>query len=308
MPERVRLHEVGPRDGLQNEPEVLPTDVKIAMIEALVAAGHRDIEVTSFVRPRWIPQLADAGEVVRRLRPVDGVRYWALVPNQRGFERALESGVRHVATFMSSSESHNKRNVNRTIRESLAGLSKVIANAQCEGVRVRSYLSTAFGCPYEGAVPVERVVDLAVALREAGSDIIALGDTTGMGTPYAVRAVIDALVAAGVGLDAIAVHFHDTRGTALVNAFAALRAGVRHLDAASAGLGGCPYAAGAAGNLATEDLVHLLHSLDFETGVDLDGAVRAASVVEQGLGRDLPGRYYRFVRGMAVPALSAKSA
>jgi hydroxymethylglutaryl-CoA lyase len=304
----VRLFEVSPRDGLQNEPEIVSTDDKVALIARLVDAGFRDIEVTSFVSPRFIPQLADATEVVRRLRRVEGVRYWALVPNPVGLERALDAGMEHIATFMSASETHNQKNVNRTIRESLAGLKKVIGTAVAEGIEVRSYISTVFGCPYEGAVDVARVVDLALALQDAGASSIALGDTTGMAQPSQVVDVVARVVAAGVPIDRIACHFHDTRGTAVVNAYAAFGAGVRCFDGAIAGIGGCPYAPGAAGNAATEDLVHLFERLggsDIDpasgfgpmTGVDLDLAAEAGHFVERALGRPLPGRFHQYHHG-----------
>jgi hydroxymethylglutaryl-CoA lyase len=293
----VRVHEVGPRDGLQNEPEVVSTEDKLAFIQRLVAAGHRDVEVTSFVRPRWIPQLADASEVLARVPRVDGVRYWALVPNQRGLERALDVGLGHIATFMSVSETHNQRNVNRTVKESLAGVRQVLGSARAEGLGSRAYLSTVFGCPYEGPVSVSKTVELGLALLDAGADVLALGDTTGMGWPALVQEVVAAFGRAGVGPELLALHLHDTRGTALANAFAALECGVRHLDASSGGLGGCPYAPGASGNLATEDLLFLLHAQGYETGIDLDLAVDAAEVVERALGRELSGRYLRQARG-----------
>jgi hydroxymethylglutaryl-CoA lyase len=297
MTSAIRLHEVSPRDGLQNEPDIVSTDAKVALIERLVAAGFKDIEVTSFVSPRFIPQLADASEVLRRLPDVEGVRYWALVPNPVGLERAIEAGIGHIATFMSSSETHNRKNVNRTIRESLAGLEKVIATARAERIEVRSYISTAFGCPYEGDVAVSAVVDLAKALRDAGAGIIALGDTTGMGEPEQVKRVIGAVVDAGVPLEDIAMHFHDTRGTAVVNAYAAWQIGARHFDGSIAGIGGCPYAPGAAGNAATEDLVHLFERLGATTGVDLDVASEAGRFMEEILGRPLPGRYHQYWLG-----------
>ncbi len=300
---KVRVHEVGPRDGLQNEPEVVPTSAKLELIGRLVDAGHRDIEVTSFVRPRWIPQLADAVELVRQLPTAKGVRYWALVPNQRGYERAIESGIEHVATFLSASETHNQKNVNRTVRESMAGLRKVITAAVGEGIVVRSYISTVFGCPYEGDVPAQRSLALALDLLDAGASIIALGDTTGMGTPSQVERTLDALVEGGVPLERIAVHFHDTMGTALANAIVSLRRGVRTFDGSCGGLGGCPYAPGASGNLATEDLLHALAAEGADTGVDLTAACEAATMIESVLGRELPGRYHRYARAAGQRAV-----
>jgi hydroxymethylglutaryl-CoA lyase len=300
----VQLHEVSPRDGLQNEPETLSTDAKVGLVERLVAAGLTDIEVTSFVRPTWIPQLADGPDLVPRLPRAEGVRYWGLVPNRVGLERALDAGLRHVATFMSASETHNKKNVNRTRRETLAGLKEVIAIAQDEGVLVRSYLSTAFGCPYEGAVDPAEVAALARDLLDTGSTTIALGDTTGMGGPRGVQTVLAACVAAGVPVERLAAHFHDTRGTALVNTYAAWQAGVRSFDGSIAGLGGCPYAPGAAGNAATEDLVQLFDSLGVRTGVDLQEVCAAGAWLAATLGRPLPGRMHRYHLGTGRAAQS----
>jgi hydroxymethylglutaryl-CoA lyase len=221
MAPTVRLFEVSLRDGLQNESVVVPTEQKLELVRRLVAAGFLDIEVTSFVRPKWVPQLADAAEVVRGLPKVPGVRFWALVPNPIGLDRALDAGLGHIATFMSVSETHNQKNVNRTVGESFAGLKRVIETAKAEGVAVRSYLSTVFGCPYEGRVEPDAVLRLACSLLEAGADVIALGDTTGMAHPVQVRQVLEVLVRGGVPLEAIALHFHDTRGTALDNVHAA---------------------------------------------------------------------------------------
>ena len=306
--DRVRIYEVSPRDGLQNEAVSLSTDVKVSLVERLVASGVTDIEVTSFVSPRAIPQLGDAAEVVRRLPVVDDVRYWALVPNPVGLERALECGIGHVATFMSASETHNLKNVNRTIRESLAGLKRVIATAADQGLRIRSYVSTAWGCPYEGEVSPMKVIELALALRDAGAHEIALGDTTGMGAPDTVERLVEAAVSAGLPIESLACHFHDTRGTALANALAAWRAGVRTFDGSVGGIGGCPYAPGAAGNAATEDLVHLFERLGGGgvnlpagplpvTGVDLDQLCDVLPFMESALGRSLPGRYAAYHQG-----------
>ncbi|MEQ1566673.1 MAG: hydroxymethylglutaryl-CoA lyase, partial [Myxococcota bacterium] len=232
----VRLFEVCLRDGLQNESVVVPTPVKVELARDLVEAGFRDIEVTSFVRPRWIPQLADATEVMRALAPVSAahpdVRFWALVPNTIGLDRALDSGVRNICTFLSASESHNRKNVNRTVRESLAEQMKVIATAKSEGLAVRSYVSTAFGCPFEGAVDPDRVAALAGELRAAGADEVALGDTTGMAHPHQVEGVVGRVSRAGLQLDEIALHLHDTRGTAVVNAWVAYGIGIRKFDGA----------------------------------------------------------------------------
>lgn len=308
MTPSVQLYEVCLRDGLQNESAILPTDFKIAVAQSLVDAGFRDIEVTSFVRPRWVPQLADASDVVRRLPVAPGVRYWALVPNQVGLERAIESGIGHIATFLSASESHNRKNVNRTVRESLAGLKKVVGDATADGVRVRSYISTVFGCPFEGEVDVARVVSIAQDLVEAGADAIALGDTTGMAHPEQVKRVLDAMVErGGIPLDNIALHFHDTRGTAVANAYAAWQVGARRFDGSVSGVGGCPYAPGAAGNAGTQDLVHLFERIDGAqeaphgkgpvTGIDLDALAHVGDMLEKALNHPLSGRYHQYWKG-----------
>jgi hydroxymethylglutaryl-CoA lyase len=325
MPPAIRLFEVCLRDGLQNEAAVVPTAQKIALARRLVEAGFKDIEVTSFVRPRWVPQLADAADVVRGVHELvgdqdqdeDEVRFWALVPNQVGFDRALDAGVRHICTFLSSSETHNRKNVNRTIKESLAEAKRVIATARAEGLSVRSYVSTAFGCPYEGAIDPDRVSALAGELRDAGADQIALGDTTGMAHPGQLAPLITRVVSAGIPRDAIAMHFHDTRGTALVNAWVAHGLGITRFDGSVSGVGGCPYAPGAAGNACTQDLVHLFERSGGEggahhdtrglqevpegfgpvTGVDLERLGDVGELLEAVLGRELPGRYHQFRQG-----------
>lgn len=298
--EQVRVYEVGPRDGLQNEHQIVPTAHKIAFIRRLAAAGVRDIEVTSFVRPRWIPQLADAAEVIQGVRDLPGVNLWALVPNRQGLERALDAGIPGVATFMSASETHNLKNVNRTVHESLAGLREVIASATSDGLRVRAYVSTVFGCPYEGEVALERTVHIATELLAAGAEQISLGDTVGYGNPRLVGEVLDAVLSAGVPLGAVALHMHDTQGAALANILAGLQAGVRTFDASVGGLGGCPYAPGASGNAASEDLVNMLHGMGYETGIDLDALSQAGLYIEEALGRELPGRYHQFYRGASA--------
>ncbi len=294
MGEQVTIHEVGPRDGLQNEPAVLPTGQKAELVARLRAAGCSQVEVTSFVRPRWVPQLADAEDLVRALPPREDATWWALVPNRRGMERALESGIPAVATFMSASETHNEKNVNRTSKESLESLREVIATGTAEGLKVRAYLSTVFGCPYEGEVDVGRATWLAGELLGAGAEHVSLGDTTGMGDPASVERVLESMVRAGISLESLALHMHDTRGTALANVLAGLRFGVRRFDAAVGGLGGCPYAPGASGNLATEDLVHMLESMGYSTGIDLDALADAGVFASQALNRALPGRYHRY--------------
>jgi hydroxymethylglutaryl-CoA lyase len=298
----VTVYEVGPRDGLQNEPVILPTEAKIEFIHGLVDAGFKDIEVTSFVRPRWVPQLADALDVVRHLPKAEDVTFWGLVPNRVGMERALESGINGIATFMSASEAHNKRNINRSIRESLAAQKEVISTAVAEGLRVRCYLSVVFGCPYDGDIPVEQVVRLGHELLEAGAETLALGDTIGIANPDQVTNVVRALADAGIGPEKLSLHMHDTRGSALANVLAGLQAGVRIVDASISGLGGCPYAEGAAGNLATEDLVNMLDGMGWRTGVDLISSAEVGMEVERSLGRELPGRYHRYYSGTSNTA------
>jgi hydroxymethylglutaryl-CoA lyase len=289
----IRIHEVSPRDGLQNEQAIVSTENKLALIARLVDAGMQDIEVTSFVRPSWIPQLADAAELVDRLPRVDGVRYWGLVPNRVGLERALECGLSHVATFMSASETHNQKNLNRTQRESLHGLRAVIGEARGAGAEVRAYISTVFGCPYEGPVDVERTVRLARALHDAGAGTIVLSDTIGTGHPGQVTDIVAAVHDCGIPIEALALHMHDTRGTAVANVVAGLAAGVRTFDGSIAGVGGCPYAPGAAGNAATEDLVQVLTAMGHETGIDLHAASEAGAFLADVLGQALPGRMHR---------------
>lgn len=304
----VSLYEVSPRDGLQNEASVVPTEAKAELIAALVAAGVRDIEVTSFVRPRWIPQLSDAVELVRLLPKVEGVRYWGLVPNAVGLERAIEGGIRHVATFLSASETHNKKNVNRTVRESLAGIEEVIGVARDEEMAVRGYVSTVFGCPYEGAVPVENTLRIVERLLAAGAERIALGDTTGMANPRQVREVLQRLFAVGVAPEQLALHMHDTRGTALANVLAAWELGVRQFDGSVGGMGGCPYAPGASGNAASEDLVYTFEAMGVATGVNLERLTAVGALAEALVGRELPGRYLRYWKGAAARDPSARTA
>lgn len=292
----VHLFEVSLRDGLQNETVFVSTEAKLAHLRHLVAAGVRDIEVTSFVRASRIPALADAEDLVAALPRDTGARFWALVPNPVGMDRALAAGITHVCTFLSSSETHNQRNVNRTIRESLAGLRKVIGTAVDEGVAVRAYVSTVFGCPYEGPVAVSRVVDIARELLDLGAQTVVLGDTTGVALPDQVGRVVAALVEGGIPVDRLALHAHDTRGTAVVNAYAAYQAGVRRFDGSVAGIGGCPYAPGAAGNAATEDLVHLFEGMGASTGIDLDRLGVAGRHMEAAIGRPLPGRVHQVLK------------
>jgi len=272
MTTRIRIVEVGPRDGLQNESTLVPTATKIGLIERLAAAGLTCVEATSFVSPKWVPQMADAAEVMAGLSRKPGVRYPVLVPNLAGYARAQAAGAEEIAVFGAASEAFSQRNINASIAESIERFKPVIAQALIDGKKVRGYVSTVLGCPYQGAVPLTDVVRVASALAELGCYEISLGDTIGAGTPGAARAMLRA-VAGVVPMERLAVHFHDTRGQALANVHACIEEGVRVVDASVAGLGGCPYAAGASGNLATEDLVFMLNGLGIETGVDLDALI-----------------------------------
>ncbi len=284
MAEPIRIVEVGPRDGLQNEKQIVPAAIKVQLIERLVDAGHRTVEATSFVSPKWIPQLADAAEVYTAIRKQDGVRYPVLVPNLQGMERALAVGVGEIAVFTAASEAFNQRNTNASIDESIARFKPVMERAARAGIPVRGYVSTALGCPYQGAVPLRDVVRVAQALYELGCYEISLGDTIGIGTAAAARTMLHA-VAEVVPMAQLAVHFHDTRGQALANVFACVEAGVRVVDASVAGLGGCPYAEGASGNVASEDVVYLLHGMGFDSGVDLGRLVDVGRWISGELGR-----------------------
>ncbi|WP_327122350.1 hydroxymethylglutaryl-CoA lyase [Streptomyces sp. NBC_01341] len=292
LPSRVRIHEVGARDGLQNEKSVVPTEVKAEFVHRLAAAGLSTIEATSFVHPKWVPQLADAEQLFPMLGDI-GAALPVLVPNERGLDRALALGARRVAVFGSATETFAGRNLNRTVDESLAMFEPVVARAREAGVHVRGYLSMCFGDPWEGAVPVPQVVRVAKALVDLGCDELSLGDTIGVATPGHVGALLSALNEAGVPTATIGVHFHDTYGQALSNTLAALQHGVTTVDASAGGLGGCPYAKSATGNLATEDLVWMLDGLGVDTGVDL-GALTATSVwMAEQLGRPSPSRTVR---------------
>jgi hydroxymethylglutaryl-CoA lyase len=297
LPARVTILEVGPRDGLQNEARPVPTADKVAFIKALVAAGLRHVEVTSFVHPRAVPQLADAGEVFARLPRAPGVELSALVPNLHGLRRAIGAGVRRIAVFTAASETFARRNINMTIDRSLEVFTEVAREARAHGITVRGYVSTAFVCPYEGEVPTEHVVAIAQRLVDIGADTIAIGDTIGAAAPGDVERMLEAILPS-IGADRIALHVHDTYGRALANVYAALRMGISSFDAAAGGLGGCPYAPGAAGNLATEDLVSMLDRMGVETGVDLKRLFAASSIAARSLGRELPGKEYQRLRAL----------
>ncbi len=265
----VRMVEVGARDGLQNEKTLLPAEVKIALIDRLSSTGLQTIEATSFVSPKWVPQLADAAEVYSRIRKVPGVGYPVLVPNLQGYQRARAVGVNEIAVFSAASEAFNRRNINASIDESIERFMPVIAQAQADGVKVRGYVSTVLGCPYQGEVPTGDVVRVARHLHQLGCYEVSLGDTIGVGTPAKARAMLRA-VALEVPMAALAVHFHDTYGQALANILACLEEGVRVVDSSVSGTGGCPYAKGASGNVASEDVAYMLHGMGMHTGVDLD--------------------------------------
>jgi hydroxymethylglutaryl-CoA lyase len=293
LPAAVDVYEVGPRDGLQNEAQVLPTEVKLALIEGLVDAGVRRIEITSFVNPRWVPAMADAMEVATRLRRREGVEYCALVPNMRGLDGASRAGMTSVAVFLAATETHNRKNINKTTDEALATYREVVDEALARGAQVRGYISCVYGCPYEGRVPLAQVEHVARALLDMGCYELSLGDTIGVGTPVQVQQVLRGLVRAGIPLDKVAVHFHDTRGTALANITVALQHGVRTVDSSVGGLGGCPYAPGASGNVASEDTVYMLQGMGIETGIDLDRMVAVAAGLGSQLQRELPSKYLK---------------
>lgn len=290
VPERVTVVEVGPRDGLQNEAASIPTEEKIAFVDRLTAAGLRQIEVSAFVSPKWIPQLADAADVFARITRHPDTRYSALVPNRAGLDRALAAGVTDVAIFAAASETFSRKNTNRSIDESFVVYREVTEAAIAAGLRVRGYLSTAFGCPFEGHVPIERVITLTEQLLHLGVYEVAVSDTIGIAHPGQVRELLPALLTT-VPSSRIALHFHDTRGTALANVLAALDFDITTFDASAGGLGGCPYAPGASGNLATEDLVYLLNGLGIDTGIRIDAVSDAARGLVPHLGHPLPSRY-----------------
>ena len=288
-PERVRIREVGPRDGFQNEPEIVPTDEKVRLIDLLARTGVRRLEVTSFVRADVIPQLADAEEVLDRIDPPADVAVSVLIPNEKGLENALRRRERfqEINVFLSASETHNRNNVNRSIEESLSGLERVLGRAREAGLRCEGVISVAFGCPYEGHVPPERVFDIARRLREAGAQEVGFGDTTGMANPAQVREFFGAARDSLGGELELTAHFHNTRGQGLANVLGALEAGVDSFEASFGELGGCPVPRGATGNIATEDLVSMLHEMGIETGISLERLLEAARAAQDVLGRSL---------------------
>ncbi|MGG6432876.1 hydroxymethylglutaryl-CoA lyase [Anoxybacillus sp. D401a] len=293
---RVTVKEVGPRDGLQNEPVFIATEDKIAWINQLSKSGLSYIEVTSFVHPKWIPQLADAYEVASRIERVEGVTYAALVPNKKGLEGALAANMDEVSVFMSASETHNRKNINKSIEETYPVLKEVIDEAKRANKTVRGYVSTVFGCPYEGEVSVERVIAVSERLFELGIDELSLGDTIGVANPIQVQRTLEQLLKR-FPAERMALHFHNTRGMALANVFASLQMGMTIFDSSLGGLGGCPYAPGASGNLATDDLVYMLTQMGIECGVQLEPLTEAARWVEEKIGRPLMSHHLNVVRG-----------
>jgi hydroxymethylglutaryl-CoA lyase len=306
IPKQVQVYEVGPRDGLQNELRTLTAQNKARLIEALIAAGLKRIEASSFVSPRWIPQLADAEVVLGLVKPPPGVMLSALVPNVKGLERAKVSGIREVAVFASVTEGHSKKNLNKSVNEAVAVATEVSRASLAMGLRVRGYLSTVWGCPYEGEVKISAVVEVARRMLDMGIYQLSLGDTIGIGTPGQTEDILDALLPLAPA-DRFAMHMHDTRGTALANALVGLTMGITTFDASVGGLGGCPYAPGAAGNLATEDLVFMLHGLGINTGIDLDKLVTAGELAQELIGRKLAGKYLQAALGEREKKTSRKA-
>ncbi|WP_100402986.1 hydroxymethylglutaryl-CoA lyase [Bacillus sp. FJAT-42315] len=286
LPNKVTIKEVGPRDGLQNEPHHVSTENKVAWINQLSESGLSYIEVTSFVHPKWIPQLADASDVLSAIKRKPGVTYAALVPNMKGLEAALKVEVDEVSVFMSASESHNKNNINKTIDETFPVLEEVVNEAKAAGKTVRGYLSTVIACPYEGLVNPDQVVKVADRLFSMGIDELSLGDTIGVGVPTQVERLLETMLPV-FKADQLAMHFHDTRGTALANVLKSLEMGMTTFDSALGGLGGCPYAKGASGNVATEDLLYMLDGMNIETGVNMEELLQAGQLLENILARPL---------------------
>jgi hydroxymethylglutaryl-CoA lyase len=303
LPPEVTLYEVSPRDGLQNEARLIPMTDKVALIDALSDTGLPAIEITSFVNPKWIPQLADAVEVASRIKRKPGIVYSALVPNRQGLDAALKAGMKEIAVFLSASETHNKKNVNKTIAATLEAFRETVPPALEAGLRVRAYVSTVYGCPYEGAVDPQKSVELCRELRALGCYQISLVDTIGVANPRQVRDVLTRVLAETPAPE-VAVHFHDTRGTALANILVAVEMGITTVDAALGGLGGCPYAPGASGNVATEDVVYMLEGMGVRTGVDLDKLIDCSRLASSLVGHEVPSKYYRAAIGARARATS----
>lgn len=305
-PAHVSLVEVGPRDGLQNERALISTDDKVAFIDLLSNARPAVIEVSAFVSPKWVPQMADADDVLRRIQRAEGIRYSALVPNLQGLERARAAALTEVAIFGAASETFSQRNINKSIDQSFDVFAEVCREAEASGMRVRGYLSTSFGCPFEGDVPIMRVVTLTRRLLDLGVFEVALSDTIGVAHPGQVFEVLDQVLNR-FEAQRIALHFHDTRGTALANVLAALECGITTFDASAGGLGGCPYAPGASGNLATEDLLYMLNGLEIQTGVSLPHVARASELIATRLDHPLPSRYLQAAHATASPAPAGRA-
>lgn len=295
---KIRLYEVGPRDGLQNEKQILPASVKIELIDRLSATGLTYIEATSFVSPKWVPQMGDAAAVMEGIKRKSGVMYPALVPNERGMEAAVKAGITEVAVFTAASETFAQKNINCTIAESFDRFAPVMAEAKTNNIKVRGYVSCVVGCPYEGKIDPLKVAEVASKLKEMGCYEISLGDTIGVGTPNTVQYMLNAVMKS-VSVEYLALHCHDTYGTALANIFAAVQMGISVIDSSVAGLGGCPYAPGAAGNVATEDVLYMLNGMEVETGIDLDEIVKTAWWISEKLGRK-PGSKVALAKGKAA--------
>lgn len=303
LPKKVTIKEVGPRDGLQNEKQLIPTEDKVNWINSLSETGLSYIEVSSFVHPKWIPQLADAGDVLQQIKRNKGIKYAALVPNIKGLDRALEMNVDEVSVFMSASEGHNRSNINKSIEETYPVLAEVVREAKMAGKTVRGYVSTVIACPYDGPVAPTQVRKVASQLFSMGVDELSLGETIGVGVPSQVEKLLDELLKE-FNADLLAMHFHDTRGTALANIVKSLEMGITTFDSALGGLGGCPYAKGAAGNVATEDLLYMLHEMGIETGVDLNAALKSAQLIERTLGKHLKSRQMDILRAEGKELIS----
>jgi len=300
LPARVSLYEVGLRDGLQNEAAMLSVDARVRLLGALADSGLKRLEIGSFVRPDWIPQLADTDEVARRAPRKPGVRYTALVPNRIGLDRAVAAGMNEVAVFMSATESHNLKNTNKSVAQSLEQFGQIVPAAKQKGLFVRGYLSTIWGCPYEGKVDPRRALEIALQLRAIGCDELSLGDTIGVGNPKQTREIVE-LFLREIPASMLALHLHDTHGTALANCLVAMELGVTTFDTSIGGMGGCPYAPGAAGNLATEDLASMLGDMGIDTGVNLDKLIEAGELAQQLVGHKLPGRRLQAALGRRKP-------
>jgi len=295
-PAQITVKEVGPRDGLQNESKLISKDHKIAWINHLSAAGFKYIEVTSYVSPKWIPQLADASKVAQGIQRMPGVTYGALVPNQKGLEQAVEDRIDEIAVFMSASEAHNRKNINKSITDTLPVLGMVTREALTAGKSVRGYVSTVFGCPYEGRVEVDQVIRIADAFFEMGISEISLGDTIGIANPRQVQEILETLLKR-FSSERLALHYHDTRGTALANILVSMDMGITKFDSSVGGLGGCPYAPGASGNVATEDLVYCLQEMGIETGIDIGKLLAAAKYIQEQVGKRLPSHNLQAYQG-----------